>query len=332
MVWSMDAQSTSPTGRSLDPEPSAPTAHGGATGARGIAGAPADTTPANATPATATQGIAEHAPVTPAAAAQDTKDTKTPATPVAATQNTTTRTPTAQAADAKVPASTSEVPHRAPGFRERGRMRRRLRFLRKARELAYRDLGGLVFEMHRLGQRHDELVAAKLEMLERFDGELRTLEAALRERRPVTVLREAGIAACPRCAAIHGSADGFCPACGMPMGPHADRPIAATPAPPPPVAPPTAPTPASAVPAPASSPFVPPPQAANPPASADPQRAPARYPSASPTVAAPSEARTPRAPTPPPASTTPRTPRPTPPKPTEDDRPTEIIRPSDGTA
>ena len=36
-------------------------------------------------------------------------------------------------------------------------MRRRLRFLRKARELAYRDLGGLVFEMHRLGQRNDLL-------------------------------------------------------------------------------------------------------------------------------------------------------------------------------
>src|ERR1700730_14956161 len=39
-----------------------------------------------------------------------------------------------------------------PGFLERGGLRRRLRFLRKTRELAYRDLGGLVFEMHRLGQ------------------------------------------------------------------------------------------------------------------------------------------------------------------------------------
>lgn len=119
---------------------------------------------------------------------------------------------------------------RSPGFRERGRMRRRVRFLRKARELAYRDLGGLVFEMHRMGQRHDELVAAKLSVLASFDGELRTLEAALGERQPLTVLRETGIAACPRCAAIHGSYDHFCPVCGMPMGRHADRPIAATPA------------------------------------------------------------------------------------------------------
>jgi hypothetical protein len=42
----------------------------------------------------------------------------------------------------------------------------------------------------------------------------------------VTVLREAGVAACPRCAAIHGSDDRFCPGCGIPMGRRADRPIA----------------------------------------------------------------------------------------------------------
>jgi hypothetical protein len=108
-------------------------------------------------------------------------------------------------------------------------MRRRARFLRKARELAYRDLGGLVFEMQRLGQRHDELVAAKLSVLESFDGELRALEAALDERHSITVLREAGIAACPRCAAIHGSDDRFCPMCGTPTGRHADMPIAPIP-------------------------------------------------------------------------------------------------------
>jgi len=83
-------------------------------------------------------------------------------------------------------------------------MRRRLRFLRKARELAYRDLGGLVFEMHRLGERHDELVSAKLATLGHIDAELRALQAALGERAGVTVLREAGVTACPRCAAIHG--------------------------------------------------------------------------------------------------------------------------------
>ncbi len=115
----------------------------------------------------------------------------------------------------------------SPGFGARGRMRRRLRFLRKARELGYRDVGGLVFEMQRLGERRDELVAAKLATLAAIDTELRTLEDALAERRSLTILRESGIAACPRCAAIHGSEDRFCPSCGLAMESRADRPIAA---------------------------------------------------------------------------------------------------------
>ena len=53
----------------------------------------------------------------------------------------------------------------ATGFSARGRARRRARFLRKARELAYRDLGGLVFNLHRFGQRNDPLVLAKLTTL-----------------------------------------------------------------------------------------------------------------------------------------------------------------------
>jgi hypothetical protein len=126
-------------------------------------------------------------------------------------------------------------------------MRRRLRFLRRARELAYRDLGGLVFEMHRSSQRRDELVTAKLATLDRIDAELRTLEGALNDRGHVTVLREAGVTACPRCAAIHASEDRFCPSCGLAMGRHADRPIAATPpAAPPAAAPSPAPPPAVA--------------------------------------------------------------------------------------
>ena len=111
-----------------------------------------------------------------------------------------------------------------PGFRSRGHARRRARFLRKARELAYRDLGGLVFNLHRFGQRNDALVLAKLTTLAHIDAELRALEGALEERRPVTVLREAGITACPRCAAIHSSEDSFCPNCGLSMGRHVDLP------------------------------------------------------------------------------------------------------------
>jgi hypothetical protein len=101
-----------------------------------------------------------------------------------------------------------------------------VRFLRKARELAYRDLGGLVFNLHRFGQRNDTLVLAKLGTLTQIDTELRSLEAALSEHQPVTVMREAGIAACPRCAAIHSGEDRFCPNCGLPMDRHVDLPIA----------------------------------------------------------------------------------------------------------
>jgi hypothetical protein len=130
-----------------------------------------------------------------------------------------------------------QAPAQEPGFLDRGRMRRRARFLRAARELAYRDLGGLVFDLHRFGQRNDDVVKAKLETLSRIDAELRVLEAALPEHRSITVLRQAGVAACPRCAAIHGSGDRFCPACGLAVDQN-ERPIAgpnaptAAPAPP----------------------------------------------------------------------------------------------------
>jgi hypothetical protein len=114
----------------------------------------------------------------------------------------------------------------APGFGARGRVRRRARFLRKARELAYRDLGGLVFNLHRFGQRNDALVLNKLNTLGQIDAELRTLETALGERETVTVLREAGVTACARCAAIHSGDDHYCPNCGLSVSRHVDLPIA----------------------------------------------------------------------------------------------------------
>ena len=138
-----------------------------------------------------------------------------------AAQNSEQQTPEAEPPVEQAPPS--------PGFGERGRMRRRARFLRKARELAYRDLGGLVFDLHRFGQRNDPLVLAKLATLRELDTELRGLEDGLHEHRPVTVLREVGIAACPRCAAIHGSDDRFCPGCGLAFDANADRPISTAP-------------------------------------------------------------------------------------------------------
>ena len=156
-----------------------------------------------------------------------------------------------QQAAAEVPAGQEPVPAR-PSFRQRGRLRRRLRYLRRVRELGFRDLGGLVFDQHRFSQANETLVHGKLSALAAVDGELRALEHALDDRRPLTELREPGVSVCSRCGALHGSEARFCPSCGTPVRgplaiaevgdavslpagePHAGAPAAATPPPPPP--------------------------------------------------------------------------------------------------
>ena len=102
-----------------------------------------------------------------------------------------------------------------PSFRDRGRLRRRLRYLRRVRELGFRDLGGLAFDLHRFGRRNDDLVLGKLAALDAVDRELRAIERVLDERRDIFELREPGVAACPRCGALHGSDARFCPQCGI---------------------------------------------------------------------------------------------------------------------
>jgi hypothetical protein len=236
------------------------------------------------------------------------QDSSPPARPAGAQP---TRDDAQPAPDAATAAEPTHAP--ADGFQSRGRARRRARFLRKARELAYRDLGGLVFNLHRFGARNDALVLAKLTTLTQIDAELRAIEGVLGERRPITVLREAGITACPRCAAIHGSEDSFCPNCGLSLGRHVDLPIAgaaaATPAPPAVVA---TPAPPAVVTTPAP-----------PPAPAPPAPAAAVIPAApGPVDPAPAAAVIPTAPGPvDPARA------PVPAAPVEEDGPTEILRP-----
>jgi hypothetical protein len=121
-----------------------------------------------------------------------------------------------EAGDA-TPAGAEPAPPTGPSFRDRGRLRRRLRYLRRIRELGFRDLGGLVFDLDRFGRERQDLVRAKLDALAAIDRELRTLEVALDDVRTVEELQEPGIASCPACGALHGSEARFCPSCGTPV-------------------------------------------------------------------------------------------------------------------
>ncbi len=225
------------------------------------------------------------------------------------------QTPRAPEQTPQVTEPAPEPTQQTPGFGERGRMRRRARFLRRARELAYRDLGGLVFDLHRFGQRNDQLVLAKLAMLRQIDTEVRELEQTLSDRRPVTVLREVGIAACPRCAAIHDSDDRFCPRCGLAFDANADRPISTVPMVPQaqaPSAPIRQPSPATASPPPIRQPS---------PATASP--APAVSVRAKPEASAKPET----TPSPEPATPSPDATKPEEEKRAPEDEPTQILRP-----
>ena len=191
----------------------------------------------------------------------------------------------------EIPAGQEPVPDR-PSFRQRGRLRRRLRYLRRVRELGFRDLGGLIFDQHRFSRVNTTLVDGKLHALVAVDGELRALEHALDDRRPLTELREPGISVCSRCGALHGSEARFCPSCGTPVsGPRAIAEVGEAvtlpggdvappraPATPPPPAQPAAPTPLQPQPL-ASEPPVPAPLA---PAVPEPPRAAERVPAPAP--------------------------------------------------
>jgi hypothetical protein len=196
----------------------------------------------------------------PSDAAGDLPATPPPTTPPPPTIDLTTRIPAVEAtgaqpaaaaqpdpapqapaapADATAATVVAEPAPRRPGFRARGRMRRRLRYLRKLRELQVRDLGGLVFDLRRFERKRDDLVAQKIDQIRACDDELHALEQALEERRDLRDVREPGIGGtCPRCFAIYGSADKFCANCGAAFGGAVQGPAAQVP-----LAPPTPPAP-----------------------------------------------------------------------------------------
>jgi hypothetical protein len=97
-----------------------------------------------------------------------------------------------------------------PGFLERGRLRRRARYLRQLRDFQLRDLGGFLVELHRHGFERPELLRAKVAEAAATDAELRALDGAISGE-----LRLPGLGgSCASCGAVYGSRDRFCAACG----------------------------------------------------------------------------------------------------------------------
>jgi hypothetical protein len=111
----------------------------------------------------------------------------------------------------------------APPSGRRSRLRKRLRYLRRARELMLRDLGGLLYEVHRTAggdvTGHSTVIGAKVERLARLDAESERIEAALGAPRSETVVFQPGVGGtCQVCGELYGSADHFCSNCGSPAG------------------------------------------------------------------------------------------------------------------
>ncbi len=106
----------------------------------------------------------------------------------------------------------------------RGALRRRVRFLRAAREVLLRDLGGFHYEIHRTARHSPNaaqrgILQTKAQRLADIDEELRQLIARLGEEpAAATVVREPGIGGtCPTCGELHGSEAGWCWHCGTPL-------------------------------------------------------------------------------------------------------------------
>jgi hypothetical protein len=105
----------------------------------------------------------------------------------------------------------------------RGKLRRRLRYLREVRQLLLRDLGGFMYEIHRSAggtpqEPQRKLAESKARRIESLDAEVRGLEAHLAEPHAGAVLREPGIGGlCAECGELHASDAQYCSRCGAPL-------------------------------------------------------------------------------------------------------------------
>ena len=122
------------------------------------------------------------------------------------------------------------------GSRERGRMRRRLRELRRLREAQLLELGALVLEAHRHGRDDSPVIKTKAAEAAATDAEARAVADALETDAGLDTIISAGIAGpCPTCGTLASTAWRFCSTCGTPLdgrpdaAPRTDQPAAATP-------------------------------------------------------------------------------------------------------
>ena len=113
----------------------------------------------------------------------------------------------------------------------RGRMRRRIRYLRRVREVLLRDLGGFFYEVHRTAggrqsSTHRTILETKTGRLAAIDGEIARARDPPRRaaRLTETVVREPGIGGtCPTCGELYGSDAHWCAHCGTPLTEHATK-------------------------------------------------------------------------------------------------------------
>jgi hypothetical protein len=104
------------------------------------------------------------------------------------------------------------------GSRERGRMRRRLRELRRLREAQLLELGALMLEAHRHGRDDTPIVKAKAAEAAATDSEARALGEALGTDAGLETVVATGIAGpCPTCGVLASTSARFCSNCGTPL-------------------------------------------------------------------------------------------------------------------
>jgi hypothetical protein len=106
----------------------------------------------------------------------------------------------------------------ATGSRERGRMRRRLRELRRLREAQLLELGALVLEAHKRGRGDSPVIKSKAAEAASTDAEARAVADALETEAGLETIVSAGIAGpCPTCGTLASTAARFCSTCGTPL-------------------------------------------------------------------------------------------------------------------